>query len=175
MMQRRVVLGAVAALAGGMGAGVAWWQAQKSGAVATPVQEPFAGFWAQQWSTPSGGILKMADLRGGRLLINFWATWCPPCVEELPMIDRFYQQQQPKGWKVLALAVDNLTSVKQFLQKSPLSMPVAMAGMDGIEWGRSLGNIAGGLPFSVVISAQGEVVQRKIGQLHQPDLDAWAS
>ena len=175
MMQRRAVLGGVAALAAGFGAGVAWWQSQKKVVVAAPVQEPFAGFWAQQWNTPTGSVLKMADLRGAPLLINFWATWCPPCVEELPMIDRFYQQQQSKGWQVLALAVDNLTAVKQFMQKTPLSMPIALAGMDGIEWGRSLGNIAGGLPFSVVISPQGAVVQRKLGQLHQADLDAWAS
>jgi thiol-disulfide isomerase/thioredoxin len=174
-MQRRVVLGAVAALAGGLGAAVAWRRSQPSGATDVAVQEPFAGFWLQQWKTPDGGVLNMADLRGKPLLINFWATWCPPCVEELPLIDRFYQQQRAKGWQVLALAVDNLTAVKQFLLKAPLSMPVAMAGMEGIEWGRSLGNIAGGLPFSVVISAQGAVVQRKLGQLHQADLDAWVS
>jgi thiol-disulfide isomerase/thioredoxin len=174
MMQRRVLIGAVGALAGGLGTGFAWWQMQKGTHASTPVEEPFAGFWAQQWSTPDGAFLKMSDLRGKPLLINFWATWCPPCVEELPLIDRFYQQQVGKGWQVLALAVDNLTSVKQFMQKKPLSMPVAMAGMDGIEWGRNLGNLAGGLPFSVVISEQGRVVQRKMGQVHQADLDAWA-
>jgi thiol-disulfide isomerase/thioredoxin len=176
-MKRRVAVGAVAALAGSVGMGVAWWQSGRTaGAAASESNsEPFPGFWAQQWQTPSGAMLTMSTFRGKPLLINFWATWCPPCVEELPLLNRFYQQHQSKGWQMLALAVDNKAAVQQFLGKMPLSMPVAMAGMDGIEWGRSLGNLTGGLPFTVVLSAEGAVVQRKMGQVHQADLDAWVS
>jgi thiol-disulfide isomerase/thioredoxin len=174
-MKRRVAVGAVAALAGSVGMGVAWWQSGRAaGAAASePSSEPFPGFWAQQWQTPTGAMLTMSTFRGKPLLINFWATWCPPCVEELPLLNRFYQQHQSKGWHMLALAVDNKAAVQQFLGKMPLSMPIAMAGMDGIEWGRSLGNLTGGLPFTVVLSAEGAVVQRKMGQVHQADLDAW--
>jgi thiol-disulfide isomerase/thioredoxin len=115
----------------------------------------------------------MESFRGKPLLINFWATWCPPCVEELPLINDFYRQNKSNGWQVLGLAVDKLPPVQSFLQKMPLEFPVGMAGMTGAELGRGLGNLAGGLPFSVVFNGAGMVVQRKLGRLTPSDLSAW--
>ena len=115
----------------------------------------------------------MQSFRGRPLLLNFWATWCPPCVEELPLINAFYQQNKANGWQVLGLAVDKLASVQAFLQKMPLDFPVGMAGLAGADLGRGLGNLAGGLPFSVVVGGNGQVLQRKMGRLSASDLDAW--
>jgi hypothetical protein len=69
--------------------------------------------------------------------------------------------------------VDKLAPVQSFLQRMPLDFPVGMAGMTGTELGRSLGNMAGGLPFSVVLSAEGMIVQRKLGRLSAADLAIW--
>jgi thiol-disulfide isomerase/thioredoxin len=112
----------------------------------------------------------MADFRGKPLLLNFWATWCPPCVEEMPLLDTFYQQKD-RGWQVLGLAVDQAPAVQKFLQRLPVSFPIGMAGLAGVDLSRALGNATGGLPFTVVFSPEGEVAHRQIGKLTSVDLE----
>ena len=171
--QRRMLVGAAVA-ATVAGAGIAMWRT-RSDAVAPARSEPVDGFWALQWEVPQGGdFMRMADFRGRPLLLNFWATWCPPCVEELPLINAFYKENLANGWQVLGLAVDKASAVQAFLKKMPLEFPVGMAGIAGADLGRSLGNLAGGLPFSVALSANGSVIQRKMGRLTASDLQAWA-
>jgi thiol-disulfide isomerase/thioredoxin len=167
--KRRAWLGGAAGVAALAGVGVAWWEQKGEVAVS-----PLPGFWDQQWPTPSGEMLNMKSLKGRPLLVNFWATWCPPCVEELPLINSFYREHRANGWQVLALAVDQLAPVQKFLQAMPLDFPVGLAGAAGADWARSLGNLAGGLPFTVVVDSQGGVVQRKIGRLLPADLAAWS-
>ena len=108
------------------------------------------------------------------LLVNFWATWCPPCIEELPLLDYFYQENKEKSWQVLGLAVDQPSAVRTWLQTRPLNFPVGMAGLNGAELSKSLGNRAGGLPFSVVFGAGGELLHRKIGKVLPEELALWA-
>jgi len=115
----------------------------------------------------------MKPLLGRPLLLNFWATWCPPCVQELPMLDAFYQQQREHGWQVLGLAVDQPAAVRKFLGQHPLAFPVAIAGLDGTELSQRLGNDAGGLPFSVLFGKDGTVLDRHLGQLKPEDLERW--
>ncbi len=163
---RRWSLAVVAAVAAAAGAGVAWWRFQPGAADLT-------GFWERSFDTLDGGQLPLASLRGKPLLVNFWATWCPPCIEELPLLSRFYEENQASGWQLLGLAVDQLEPVKRFLARTPVSFPVAMAGLSGVDLTRQLGNEAGGLPFSVVFDAQGKLRHRKIGQVKPADLAAW--
>ena len=164
-----LAVGAGAALAG---VGLAVW---RNAHVPAPTAEPFDGFWAQQWTATDGKMLPMASFRGKPLLINFWATWCAPCVEELPMVDAFFQAQKKSGWQVLGLAADKPKNVQDFLQKMPLHFPVAVDAMLATQWARQLGNVSGGLPFSVVINSAGEVAQRKMGKLMEADLAAWST
>ena len=133
-----------------------------------------AAFWGAQFDGPSDEVVRVADWRGRPLLVNFWATWCPPCVEELPLLNAFHARQAAKGWQVLGLAVDQPGAVRSFLQKLPLNFPVGMAGFAGTELSRSLGNLTGGLPFTVVFNEAGEVAHRKIGQVSEADLKLWA-
>jgi thiol-disulfide isomerase/thioredoxin len=127
-----------------------------------------------QWDSPKGGIVRASSFRDQPLLINFWATWCPPCIEELPLIDTFYRENRTHGWGVLALAVDRLVPVQSFLAANAFDFPVGMATLSGIELGRSLGNLSGGLPFSVVIGKDGMVLQRKMGRLKADELQLWS-
>jgi thiol-disulfide isomerase/thioredoxin len=171
---RRALLvgaGSAAALAG---VGLAWWRQTTPSLTATPAGTPPPdGFWQTEWVTPQGANLAMKSLLGKPLLLNFWATWCPPCVEELPLLNDFFLQNKSNGWQVLGLAVDKLQPVQAFLQKTPLSFPVGMAGLAGTDLGRSLGNVAGGLPFSVVLGADGSILHRKMGQVTPQDLALW--
>jgi hypothetical protein len=91
------------------------------------------------------------------------------------MINAFYEAQRNRGWQVLGIAIDQPSAVRQWLQRSPLSFPVVLAGLQGTEMSKNLGNQAGGLPFSVLFSAKGEVLERKLGQLHADDLKKWAA
>ncbi len=179
-VNRRKLMFGAALSAGGAGAGLAWWRSQNQVAQQPSVPNPgdaqaLTDFWSLKLSTPEGKEVALLSFRGQPLLINFWATWCPPCVEELPLIDSFFQQNRLNGWQVLGLAVDQPTAVKAFLDKMPLSFPIALAGLAGIELSRSFGNISGGLPFSVVLNASGNVVQRKIGQVSSANLADWSS
>lgn len=166
---RRGLLLSAGALAALAGAGLAWWR--YSPQLAMPGAE--AGFWALQLETPAGQPLALASLRGRRLLVNFWATWCPPCIEELPLLNAFYRENSEKGWQILGLAVDQAASVRSFLGKQALDFPIAMAGSGGTTLSKSLGNAAGGLPFTVVFGADGHILARKIGKVSERDLATW--
>ena len=105
--------------------------------------------------------------------INFWATWCTPCVEEMPLLDAFFQQNQAKSWQVLGLAIDQPSAVKRFLTQHPVTYPIGLAGLNGTSLMAELGNEQGGLPFTLVIDAQQGLRFRKLGKLSQNDLNAW--
>jgi len=168
--RRTVLMTGVAAAAGAAGVGVAWWRYQPN-PVATDAE---AAFWVSQFEGPQGEVVDLASWRGKPLLVNFWATWCPPCVEELPMLNAFYRTHAPKGWQVLGLAVDQPSAVRNFLQKLPLDFPVGMAGLAGTQLSRDLGNPTGGLPYTVVMGVAGTVLHRKIGKVSEADLAQWA-
>lgn len=169
-MKRRTALWAgAAAVAGAAGAGVGWWRHRPAAAVSVD------DVWAMRFQTPAGAPLALADFRGKPLLLNFWATWCPPCVSELPMIDAFEQANRAKGWRVVGLAVDNLEPVKAFLARRPVGFSVGMAGLEGVDLSRRMGNSGGGLPFSLVFDRRGALIQRKLGAIQPADLARWAS
>lgn len=177
--RRRLLTAGVAAGAVLAGGALAWWRQS-----ATPVAagsadaangNPLDSLWALSLARPEGGELALATLRGKPLLINFWATWCPPCVRELPEIDRFHREFGPRGWQVLGLAIDGPTPVREFLARVKVGFPIALAGLEGTELLNQLGNPQGGLPFSVMIDGAGRVVQRKLGETHFDELAAWAA
>jgi thiol-disulfide isomerase/thioredoxin len=133
-----------------------------------------ATFWTQAFDRPQGGELKLAAYQGKPMLINFWATWCPPCVKEMPELDRFHSAFAPQGWAVLGLAVDSPTPVKAYLDKVKVGFDIGLAGFGGTELAQALGNDAGGLPFSVIVDAQGRIAHRKMGATSFEELSAWA-
>ena len=131
--------------------------------------------WSAEFDSVTGGTLALSGLKGSPLVLNFWATWCPPCVEEMPLIDAFYREKQSKGWQVVGLAIDQPSRVRSFLNQSAVSYPVGLAGMNGSEFGKILGNTDGSLPFTVVFDAQGQLIFRKIGKLTPEEVKNWGS
>ena len=152
------------------GAAFAWRQPGSKLPSLSPLEQEL---WSLNLTGPSGQPVALSSFRGKKLVINFWATWCSPCVEELPRLSQFQVEYAKQDWQVVGLAVDQSAAVAKFLQKMPLAFPVAIANAAGLDLSRKLGNDRGGLPFSVVLNRQGFVTQRKIGQLSSSDLQGW--
>lgn len=165
--RRRWLLTTVAGVATVAGTGLAWRNYTLSSGAESDL-------WRLAFATVDGDPFNMSTLRGRPLLLNFWATWCPPCIEELPLLSNFYLQNAAKGWQVFGLAIDKPAAVKQFLAKTPVTFPVALAGLQGVELSRSLGNLAGGLPFTAIFDLNGSLIDRKIGRMTRDDLHALA-
>jgi thiol-disulfide isomerase/thioredoxin len=174
MNRRSALTLAVAATAAAAGAAGAWWRYRLD---PLPPAETgtVVGLWAETFEQPAGGPLVMRELLGRLTLVNFWATWCPPCVKELPMLDAFHREQRSQGWQVVGLAIDGPTPVREFLAKAPVGFPIGLAGLNGIDLGKALGNASGALPFTVVCDRRGAVLDRKLGELQPADLARWVA
>lgn len=105
--------------------------------------------------------------RGKVLLLNFWATWCSPCRMEIPLLARWQAEYGKKGLQVVGIAVDEQEAVRNFLQRNPISYPVLLGGGEAVLLMERLGNRVGALPFSVVLSREGEIFFRHTGTLFE--------
>lgn len=172
---RRLLLGGVAVAAAAAGLGGALWRERRGAGAGPAASDPETAFlWDLSFTRPDGSTLALASLRGKPLLINFWATWCPPCVKEMPEFDRFHREFGGRGWQVLGLAVDGPTPVRDFLARVPVGYNIALAGFDGTELSRRLGNTKGALPFTVMLDASGKPLQRHLGETTYGTLAGWA-
>ncbi len=152
------------------GLGLAWRSRQPQSTRSTAE----TALWQLVFLQSNGQSLALKSLRGKPLLLNFWAPWCAPCVEELPLLSRFYREHSARGWQVLGLAIDQPEPVQRFLSQTPVSFPVLLAGLPGVELSRSLGNRSGALPFTVMFGPDGRLARQKMGQMSADDLRAWA-
>ena len=169
MKRRSLLFAATAVSAAAAGVGGALWHRRRQ-----EQTELHAQLWGKTFARPGGGQLQLASFLGKPVLLNFWATWCAPCVTELPLLDRFHRDQQARGWQVIGLAVDNDAPVLAFLAQRPVSFPVGLAGFEGLSLSRALGNTGGGLPFSVVFDATGAARHQKLGAIEPEELARWA-
>ena len=123
---------------------------------------PLSGY---TFDTPQGGSLDLGALKGKVVVLNFWATWCPPCVEEMPELNELYPQLQAQNVELIGIAIDSPSNVDQFLQKTPVNYPIVLAGMTGTELGKVLGNQQGGLPFTVILDENGNELLKEAGRI----------
>ena len=114
----------------------------------------------------------LSEWRGKVLLVNFWATWCPPCVEEMPELVDLQNSSEIKNLQIVGIGVDSPSNIQQFTKKYQISYPILMAGMEGTEIARALGNQAGGLPFTVLLDSEGRVRQTYLGRLNMNQVKA---
>ncbi len=117
-----------------------------------------------------GRSRSLAEWRGRVLIVNFWATWCPPCLKEIPDFVRMQEKLGPKGLQFVGIAADQPDKVRDFAAKYKMNYPVLLADMNIIEIARRAGNRAGGLPFTVILNREGKWVASESGALDEQKL-----
>ena len=122
-----------------------------------------------------GQVQALPGIYAGRpLLINVWASWCGPCIEEMPELQRFASSQGATGTQVIGLALDTPEAIKDFLTRVPVDYPILVdtpGPADASVW---LGNRKGVLPYSVLVAADGKIVKQKIGPFAHGEIEGWA-
>jgi len=114
------------------------------------------------------------DWAGRPLLLNVWASWCGPCIEEMPELQRFHAEQGDKGVQVVGIALDDADAVRDFLQRVPVDYPILVDTAGPGDAGVRLGNPKGVLPYSVLVSADGRLLKQRIGPFEHGEIEGWA-
>jgi thiol-disulfide isomerase/thioredoxin len=159
-----LILGGVAVGAAAIGGVV--------GALALQSQSGTAELLGRSFVDLSGVSHRLLDWQGKALLCNFWATWCAPCREEIPLLNAAQQKHGVKSLQVVGIAIDNATNVFEFAKSTNIGYPILLADATAIEVMRRLGNRGGGLPFTVALDRHGRLVERKLGAYAATELAA---
>ncbi|MBI3571103.1 MAG: TlpA family protein disulfide reductase [Gammaproteobacteria bacterium] len=128
---------------------------------------------AQEFKLPdlTGTPRSLSEWRGQVLVLNFWATWCPPCREEIPLFIDLQKRHGRDGLQFLGVAIDRQEDVVSYVAEIGMNYPTLVADDNGMELMRSYGNRMGSLPYSVIIDRDGQVVARKLGAFRGQELE----
>ncbi len=171
-MGKRVYLTVSVALLA-LGAGLfASWRAQTPASL-SPAQAESVAERLYIWTLPDlqGNNQPLAQWRGKVLIVNFWATWCPPCREEIPQFIKVQEKYRTRGLVFVGVAVDKKDAVRAYADEIGINYPVLLGGLDAIELTRKAGNRAGALPFTLIIDRTGKIITTELGGLTQAKLE----
>jgi thiol-disulfide isomerase/thioredoxin len=160
-MRRRELLvlggaGAAALVAGGIVGALAIQSASGAGKLLSA-----------SFSDLSGRPRRLSEWQGGVVLFNFWATWCAPCREEMPLLDAATRKYQ---FSAVGIGIDSASKISEFAAKYGIRYQMLVASGEAIQLMKDLGNPSGGLPFSLVLDRRGRVAHRKLGPLAEAEL-----
>lgn len=113
----------------------------------------------------SGRQHSVSEWRGKVLVLNFWATWCPPCREEMPELIALQKQYSEKGLQIVGVAIEDQEPVREFIDFVDMNYPILIAGDAGLPLARQLGNTMGAVPYTLVADRQGRIVYSQAGQV----------
>ena len=142
--------------------GLGWEDQRKAATALLAIELPDA----------SGKVQRMDQWRGRVLVVNFWATWCVPCREEMPQFIRAQAADGAKGLQFVGIAVDSADKVRKFSEDIGLNYPTLVGGLGAMELSRDLGNRLMALPFTIVLDRSGRVVHTQLGMLKPDKLHA---
>jgi thiol-disulfide isomerase/thioredoxin len=162
-LRNRVTFAIAALLALAAGAGLAIWDRTPKSADA---------LLALSLPDTAGAPQPLNQWRGKVVVINFWATWCEPCREEMPEFVRTQKEYGSRGLQFVGIAIDKPDKVERFAKELQLNYPALIAGYDVVELTHNLGNPLSALPFTVVLDRSGRVVQTHLGPFKAPELKA---
>jgi thiol-disulfide isomerase/thioredoxin len=158
-------------------AGSAIWLARedppvKTGAAPTDGEgASYAAVLATSFPDMEGRPQALGQWQGKLLFINFWATWCGPCKEEMPIFDAIFRENALKGVQIVGIAADSSDKVRQFQMQTPVSYPLLPDSNGALAFSRRMGNRLGMLPHTLVFSPKGELLLNKMGQLSKDEME----
>lgn len=139
--------------------------------LAASQEDAVATFLASSFPDMQGQSVPLSTYAGRPLVVNFWATWCAPCVKEMPDLDALSRKYTDMTF--VGIGVDSQANIERFLQKVQVSYPLLVAGHGGVQIMKTLGNRKGGLPYTVIFDADSKVARDILGQVDPDDLDAY--
>jgi thiol-disulfide isomerase/thioredoxin len=155
------------------------WIADRWIAASTPAAPPGVAVARRGDRRPDPALVDLAgqahtlgEWDGKLVLVNFWASWCAPCREEMPALDQFQRDFADRGVQVIGLAVDDAGSTREFLAHTPVRYPIVLAA-DASDPGIAFGNTRSALPFSVLIGRDGRILEQHLGGISDETLKRW--
>lgn len=163
-MKSRIVAAAIAVVA--LGVGIAGYQLGQD-------QAPADGFQVLklQLADADGRPQGMQQWDGKVLVVNYWATWCPPCLEEMPGFSRLQQQYSAKGIQFIGIGIDTPDKIRHFRDSAKISYPLLVGGMDVVSSSVELGNKHQALPFTAIFDGQRRLTAVKLGRWQEADIE----
>jgi thiol-disulfide isomerase/thioredoxin len=175
MNKKNAILVAVVALAFGVIGAVVGLNRKAPAPPLTSVAAPagaVGALYAESLNDSKGAPQALSQWKGKALVVNFWAPWCAPCVQEMPELAQLAKEVSGKNIHVIGIGIDSPANIAQFADKFKISYPLYVAGMSGTELSRKFGNTAGGLPYTVLIGPDGQVRKTYLGRLKFDELKA---
>ncbi len=159
-----LILSGLAAMAAGL------WLYQSVLAPARASAAALATLQSRSFSDLTDTNRTLLDWQGKVRVVNFWATWCEPCREEIPALQRVQAKFAESGLETIGISIDHADKVQQFARNMAITYPLLLGDASLIDLARALGNRAGGLPFTLVIDAQGKLLASKLGGITEAQL-----
>jgi thiol-disulfide isomerase/thioredoxin len=164
-LRKLAMVAAIAIIAAAAGYGTALWLRSQDGGLPPSAA---AGF---ELKDLAGKTYKQDSWPGKVVVLNFWATWCPPCLKEIPGFIRLQEKYGPAGLQFVGISVDNPEAVARFWQDMKINYPLLLADDHTFDLMAAYGNPRGGLPYSAIIAPSGEIVATRLGAYDEVELE----
>jgi thiol-disulfide isomerase/thioredoxin len=167
-LKKHVLILFAGVVAAGTGAWFAWARLSPDASHALDT------LWAAQMPDLRGTQVRLSALKGEPMIVNFWATWCQPCKEEMPDLQRLATSEMGKNVKIVGIGIDNAANMRAFSEKIGITYLLLEGGSAGMDMLTPLGNPSGGLPFTIAINRAGKTVGSHLGKLSPEALNSLA-
>lgn len=128
-------------------------------------------FFAASLPDIEGNMQPFSQWRGNVLLVNFWATWCAPCREEIPEFIEAQDKYREQGLILVGIAIDQKERVEMFNKEFGINYPIVVGDMDAFSLAEAMGNPQGALPYTVMINQDGEIIHSHLGRIHMDKVE----